>query len=42
MDLAAKLEVFCPCNPQEAADRAEILRRLRSGEALTRRESSAH
>ena len=42
MDLAAKLEVFCPCNPQEAADRAEILRRLQSGEALTRREPSAH
>lgn len=38
-----QLQHFSPCNPQEAQDRAELLRRLESGEELYRRENlSAH
>lgn len=38
-----QLRHFSPCNPQEAQDRAELLRRLERGEELYRRENlSAH
>ena len=38
-----QLKEFCPCNPQEEQDRAELLRRLESGEELYGRENlSAH
>lgn len=43
MDLIQQLQQFSPCNPQEAQDRAELLRRLQSGEELYGRENlSAH
>lgn len=43
MELIEKLERFSPCNPQEEQDRTELLRRLRSGEALYGRDNlSAH
>lgn len=43
MDLLKQLERFSPCNPQEAQDRVELLRRLQSGEELYGRENlSAH
>ena len=41
MDLIAQLHAFQPCNAQEALDRAELLRRLESGEALYGRENPA-
>ena len=42
MNLTEKLASFRPYNPQEAADCAELLRRLQSGESLYQRETSAH
>ena len=43
MDLIQQLQQFSPCNPQEVQDRAELLRRLQSGEELYGRENlSAH
>ena len=43
MDLLAQLRAYRPWNPQEERDRAELLRRLESGEALYGRENtSAH
>lgn len=43
MDLIAQLNAFHPWNEQEARDRAELLRRLESGEELYSRENaSAH
>lgn len=43
MELIQKIENFSPWNEQEARDKAEILRRLRSGEELyTRENPSAH
>lgn len=43
MNLITALEQFHPWNTQEAQDRAELLRRLRSGEELyTRENPSAH
>lgn len=43
MDLTAQLRSYHPWNEQEARDRAELLRRLESGEALYGRENpSAH
>lgn len=42
MELVERLERFCPENAQEEADRAEILRRLRSGEAVYDRTAPAH
>lgn len=43
MDLIAQLNAFRPWNRQEERDRAELLRRLESGEALYGRENpSAH
>ena len=43
MDIQSQLEAFHPWNEQEAADRAEMLRRMRSGEELFLRENaSAH
>ena len=43
MDLIAQLHAFWPWNAQERLDRAELLRRLESGEALYGRENpSAH
>lgn len=43
MDLIAQLNAFRPWNEQEEQDRAELLRRLESGEALYGRENrSAH
>lgn len=43
MDIIQEIEDFLPWNGQEAQDRAELLRRLRSGEALYGRENaSAH
>jgi 8-oxo-dGTP pyrophosphatase MutT (NUDIX family) len=41
MDLLSALEAYRPWNPQEAADRAELLRRLRSGEDLYTRDNAA-
>lgn len=41
MDLLAELEQYIPWNPQESRDREELLRRLRSGEALYTRENRA-
>lgn len=41
MDIIAALEAFQPWNEQEARDRAELLRRLRSGEELYGRENPA-
>jgi len=34
MDIIRLLEAYTPWNPQEAQDRLEMLRRLRSGEEL--------
>ena len=43
MELLAQIRAFQPWNPQEEQDRAELLRRLGSGEALyTRDNASAH
>ena len=43
MDLLTQLEQYVPWNEQEAEDREELLRRLRSGEDLyTRENRSAH
>ena len=43
MDLIAQLRVYKPWNAQETQDRAELLRRLESGEELYGRENaSAH
>lgn len=43
MDLTAALERYAPWNGQEARDRAELLRRIQSGEDLyTRRNRAAH
>lgn len=43
MELTAALEAYRPWNEQEARDRAELLRRLESGEELYSRENlSAH
>lgn len=42
MELVEQLECFCPGNAQEEADRAEILRRLRGGEAVYERTAPAH
>ena len=43
MDLIQQLHACVPWNEQEAADRAELLRRLENGEALyTRENASAH
>ena len=42
MELVEQLEQFSPANPQEKADRTEILRRLRSGEAVYDRAAPAH
>lgn len=41
MDLIELLGRFTPCNPQESTDRAELLRRLHSGEQLYTRENPA-
>lgn len=41
MELSRELERYRPWNGQEAADRAELLRRLNSGEALYGRENPA-
>ena len=42
-ELIRQLEEYTPWNEQEAADRAELLRRLKSGEELyTRQNKSAH
>lgn len=43
MELLEQIRAFQPWNPQEEQDRAELLRRLGSGEALyTRDNASAH
>lgn len=43
MELLAELEQYIPWNEQEARDREELIRRLRSGEHLyTRRNTAAH
>ena len=43
MELLEQIRAFQPWNPQEERDRAELLRRLGSGEALyTRDNASAH
>lgn len=41
MDLQSALEGYRPWNPQESADREEMLRRLRNGEALYTRDNPA-
>ena len=42
MELVERLARFSPCNPQEEADRAEILRYLQSGDAVYDRSLPAH
>lgn len=42
MELEKILTAYCPWNAQEARDREEILRRLRSGEPLYDRAHAAH
>ena len=43
MDIIEQIRQFQPWNPQEEQDRAELLRRLSSGEELyTRKNPSAH